>query len=41
MTKIATDNPDRSIRMTPLTYGLNENGRDARASVRIDKVDEP
>ena len=40
MTKIATHNPDGSIRMTPLK-ALDEIGRDARASVLIDKVDEP
>ncbi len=56
--KIATHNPDGSIRMTPLTYAVDENGdvlfttwqnsdavrnlgRDVRASVLIDKVDEP
>ena len=56
--KIATQNPDGSIRMTPLTYAVDESGdvlfttwqnseavrnlgRDARASVLIDRVDEP
>ena len=56
--KLATHNPDGSIRMTPLTYAVDENGdvlfttwqesdavrnlgRDLRASVLIDKVDEP
>lgn len=56
--KIATHNPDGSIRMTPLTYAVDDNGdvlfttwqdsdavrnlgRDPRASVLIDKVDEP
>jgi hypothetical protein len=41
VTKIATHNPDGSIRRTPLTYGFDGNGRDARASVLLDKVDEP
>jgi hypothetical protein len=56
--KLATHNPDGSVRMTPLTYALAEDGdilfstwqhsdavrnlhRDARASVLIDKVDQP
>ena len=56
--KIATHNADGSIRMTPLSYGVDDNGDvlfttwqnsdavrnlgpDARASVLIDKVDEP
>lgn len=56
--KIATHNPDGSIRMTPLTYAVEDNGdvlfttwqdsdavrnlgSDPRASVLIDKVDQP
>jgi hypothetical protein len=56
--KIATHNEDGSIRMTPLTYAVSEDGeiifstwqnsdavrnlrRNSRASVLIDKVDEP
>ena len=56
--KIATYNRDGSIRMTPLTYAVDDDGgvlfttwqnsdavrnlgRDPRASVLIDKVDEP
>ena len=56
--KIATHNPDGTVRMTPLTYGVGEDDeiifsswqdsaavrnlqRDPRASVLIDKVDQP
>jgi hypothetical protein len=56
--KIATHNPDGTVRMTPLTYAANDDGeivfttwedssavrnlqRDRRASVLIDKVDQP
>jgi PPOX class probable F420-dependent enzyme len=56
--KLATHNEDGSIRITPLTYGIGEDGeiifstwqnsdavrnlrRDGRASVLIDKVDQP
>ena len=56
--KIATNNPDGTVRMTPLTYGVGEDDEiifstwqnsaavrnlqlDSRASVLIDKVDQP
>ena len=55
---IATHNPDGTVRMTPLTYAIDENNdiifttwqnsaavrnlqRDRRASVLIDKIDQP